>query len=64
MGVVSGVIKMSVEQDIGELKSDVKWIKEAIREIKREKQINKGYLLGLAGSVIIAISSLIIGLVK
>ena len=55
---------MSVEQDIGELKSDVKWIKEAIREIKREKQINKGYLLGLAGSVIIAISSLIIGLVK
>ena len=64
MGVVSGVIKMSVEQDIGELKSDVKWIKEAIREIKREKQINKGYLLGLAGSVIIAISSLIIGLVR
>ena len=64
MGMVSGVIQMSVEQDIGELKSDVKWIKEAIREIKREKQINKGYLLGLAGSVIIAISSLIIGLVK
>ena len=64
MGVVSGVIKMSVEQDIGELKSDVKWIKEAIREIKKEKQINEGYLLGLAGSVIIAISSLIIGLVK
>ena len=55
---------MSIDKDIGELKSDVKWIKEAIREIKNEKQINKGYLLGLAGSIIIATSSLIIGLGK
>lgn len=55
---------MTVDQDIGELKTDVKWIKEAIREIKKEKQINIGYLLGLAGSIIIAVSSLLIGLVK
>ena len=55
---------MTVESDISELKTDIKWIKEAIRDIRKEKQINKGYLLGLAGSVIIAVSSLIIGLVK
>ena len=58
------VVKMTVESDISELKTDIKWIKEAIRDIRKEKQINKGYLLGLAGSVIIAVSSLIIGLVK
>ena len=51
---------MTVEQDIGELKTDIKWIKESLREMKQAKQMNKGYLIGLIGSMIISFTSIII----
>jgi len=49
---------MSVEQDIAELKTDIKWIKKSIEDLREERQLNIGYLIGLIGSVIIAIASL------
>ena len=58
------VIKMTVESDISELKTDIKWIKESIKDIKQEKNLNKGYLIGIIGSALIAVTSLIVGLLK
>lgn len=55
---------MTVEEDIAELKTDVKWIKQSISDIKRERSLNKGYLVAIIGAVIISITSLIVGLVK
>ena len=55
---------MSVEQDIAELKTDIKWIKESIKDIKRDKQLNKGYLIGLIGSIVISLSSILITVIK
>ena len=58
------VVKMTVESDISELKTDIKWIKQSLQEIKKEKSLNKGYLIGIIGSTLIAISGLIVGLMK
>ena len=58
------VIKMTVESDISELKTDIKWIKQSLQEIKKEKNLNKGYLIGIIGSGLIAVTSLIVGLLK
>ena len=58
------VVKMTVESDISELKTDIKWIKQSLQEIKKEKNLNKGYLIGIIGSTLIAISGLIVGLMK
>ena len=58
------VIEMTVESDISELKTDIKWIKQSLQEIKKEKNLNKGYLIGIIGSTLIAISGLIVGLMK
>jgi len=58
------VIEMTVESDISELKTDIKWIKQSIQEIKNEKNLNRGYLIGIIGSTLIAISGLIVGLMK
>ena len=55
---------MTVESDISELKTDIKWIKESIKDIKQEKNLNKGYLIGIIGSALIAVTSLIVGLLK
>ena len=55
---------MTVEEDVAELKTDIKWIKQSIQEIKNERNLNKGYLIGIIGSALIAISSLIVGLLK
>ena len=55
---------MTVESDISELKTDIKWIKESIKDIKKEKNLNKGYLIGIIGSALIAVTSLIVGLLK
>ena len=55
---------MTVESDISELKTDIKWIKQSLEEIKKEKNLNKGYLIGIIGSTLIAISGLIVGLMK
>ena len=55
---------MTVESDISELKTDIKWIKESIKDIKKEKNLNKGYLIGIIGSGLIAVTSLIVGLLK
>ena len=52
------VIELTVEQDIAELKTDIKWIKKSIEDLREERQLNIGYLIGLIGSVIIAIASL------
>ena len=57
-------IEMTVESDISELKTDIKWIKQSLEEIKKEKNLNKGYLIGIIGSTLIAISGLIVGLMK
>ena len=58
------MIKITVESDISELKTDIKWIKESIKDIKQEKNLNKGYLIGIIGSGLIAVTSLIVGLLK
>ena len=58
------VIKMTVESDISELKTDIKWIKQSLQDIKKEKNLNKGYLIGIIGSALIAVTSLIVGLLK
>ena len=58
------VVKMTVESDISELKTDIKWIKESIKDIKKEKNLNKGYLIGIIGSGLIAVTSLIVGLIR
>ena len=55
---------MSVESDISELKTDIKWIKQSLQEIKKEKNLNKGYLIGIIGSTLIAISGLLGGLCR
>ena len=55
---------MTVEQDISELKTDIKWIKESLREMKQARQMNKGYLIGLIGSMIISFTSIIIVVLK
>ena len=55
---------MTVESDISELKTDIKWIKQSLQEIKAEKNLNKGYLIGIIGSALIAVTSLIVGLLK
>ena len=55
---------MSVEQDIGELKTDIKWIKQSLQEIKKEKQLNKGYIIALIGAFMISISSIGIALLR
>ena len=55
---------MTIEEDIIELKTDIKWIKQSIQEIKKERNLNKGYLIGILGSLMIAITSLIVGLMK
>ena len=41
---------MTVESDISELKTDIKWIKQSLEEIKKEKNLNRGYLLVLVTS--------------
>lgn len=55
---------MSVEQDIGELKTDIKWIKQSLQDIKKEKQIKNGYMIGLMGSIIISITSIVMVMLK
>ena len=55
---------MTVESDISELKTDIKWIKESLREMKQAKQMNKGYLIGLIGSMIISFTSIIIVVIR
>ena len=55
---------MTVESDISELKTDIKWIKESIKDIKKEKNLNKGYIIGIIGATLISVSSLIVGLIK
>ena len=55
---------MTVEQDISELKTDIKWIKESLKEMKQTRQMNKGYLIGLIGSMIISFTSIIIVVLK
>ena len=55
---------MTVEKDISELKTDIKWIKESLREMKQAKQMNKGYLIGLIGSMIISFTSIIIVVIR
>ena len=55
---------MTVEQDISELKTDIKWIKESLKEMKQAKQMNKGYLIGLIGSMIISFTSIIIVVIR
>ena len=55
---------MTVESDISELKTDIKWIKESLKEMKQAKQMNKGYLIGLIGSMIISFTSIIIVVLK
>ena len=55
---------MTVESDISELKTDIKWIKQSIQEIKKEKNLNRGYLMGIVGATLIAVTSLIVGLLK
>ena len=55
---------MSVEQDIAELKTDIKWIKKSIEDLRKERQLNIGYLIGIIGSVIISISGLAVTLLR
>jgi hypothetical protein len=55
---------MSVEEDIRELKTDIKWIKKSIEDIHKERQLSIGYLVGIVGSVIISITSLALGLMR
>lgn len=51
---------MSVEEDIGEMKSDIKWIKEHLKEIRQRTEKNRGYIIGLLGAFMISVSSVII----
>ena len=55
---------MTVEPDISALKTDIKWIKESLKEMKQAKQMNKGYVIGLIGSMIISFTSIIIVVLK
>ena len=55
---------MTVEQDISELKTDIKWIKESLKEMKQSKQMNKGYLMGLIGSLVISFTSIIVVVIR
>lgn len=55
---------MSVEQDIGELKADIKWIKQSLQDLKKEKQLKTGYMIGLIGSILISVTSIAMVMLK
>ena len=55
---------MTVEQEIAEIKTDIKWIKDYLRETRTVAMKNRGYLVTLIGAMIISTTSIVISLMR
>ena len=55
---------MTLEEDVAVIKNDIQWIKKELGDMKEKYRINRGYIVAIIGSVLIATSSLVVVLVK
>lgn len=55
---------MTQEEDIAVIKNDIKWIKAEIGDMKTHHSSTLKLTLGLAGSIITAITAIILTIIK
>ena len=55
---------MTVEQEIAEIKTDIKWIKDYLSETRSVAMKNRGYLVTLISAMIISTTSIVISIMR
>ena len=53
---------MTLEEDIIELKTNMKWVMHALDDMKKKRDMHLSYTIGIVSSLIIAMTSIIISI--
>jgi len=53
-----------IEERLARIETDIKWIKENIREIRDNKKLEIKYIITILGSLITSITAILIAIIK